>query len=74
MKPPPRTEFIESLERVRRLGGTARWRDDEGRIYEWDGLHEELEKYTRHGRHLGAVDPRTGKIIKQPVKGRKIDV
>lgn len=71
---PPKTGFIRGLVRIR-ISGTQRWRDADGkRLYEWDSLHGELEMYNERGRHLGAVDPQTGALIKPPVKGRKIDV
>ena len=75
MKPPPKTPFTESLIRVPRKQGPSRWRNEGAtRYYEWDGLHGELEVYNRHGKHLGAVDPASGVFIKDPVKGRSIDV
>lgn len=71
---PKSAPFLATLERVPRTGN-PRWRNTAGdRVYEWDGLHGELEVYNRRGRHLGAVDPRTGVLIKLSVKGRKIDV
>jgi len=33
-----------------------RWKDNDGNIYEWDSQHGELEKYDKHGKHLGSVD------------------
>lgn len=75
MKPPPESKFLATLVRVRRSGGLPRWKNARGdRIYEWDGLHGEVEVYSRRGRHLGALDPATGRKIKDPVKGRTIDV
>jgi hypothetical protein len=44
------------------------------RLYTWDSLHGEVEVFTARGKHLGAVDPVTGKLIKDAVPGRKIDV
>jgi hypothetical protein len=65
---------LSALQRVSRKG-QRRWRNAAGdRLYEWDRLHGELEVYNIRGRHLGVVDPETGKFSKPPVKGRRIDV
>ena len=49
-------------------------RDSEGNIFSPDFLHDELEKFNKKGKHLGAFCPQTGNQIKPPVKGRKIDL
>lgn len=56
-------------------GGTLRkrWKDDEGRIYEWDYRHGTLEKYDRTGRHLGEFDAGTGAQRKGPNVARRIE-
>jgi hypothetical protein len=73
--PVPKDGFIAQLEGVARRGGRTRWRSTDGkRIYEWDGLHGELEVYNDRGRHLGVLDPITGNQIKEAERGRKIDV
>ncbi len=65
--------FIRSLERYI-YSGTPRWLSaDRQRIYTWDGLHGEVEIYSRHGFHIGVVDC-DGRYIGGSVKGRKIDV
>ncbi len=43
-------------------------------FYEWDRTHKDIEVYNSKGRHLGSKDPRTGKMYKPPVKGRRIDL
>lgn len=40
------------------------------RYYSWDNLHNEIEVFDRIGRHLGAMDPITGQMIKAAVLGR----
>ena len=73
-KAPPKRGFITTLRRLSRKGET-RWVDPRSnRLYTWDALHGELEVFTRHGHHLGAVDPLSGRLVKPPVKGRKLDV
>jgi len=56
-------------------GGRPRWRSPDGtRLYEWDSLHGEIEVYSERGKHLGAINGRTGFRIKDPQRGRRIDV
>ena len=56
-------------------GGRKVWRSRaKKRYYTWDSLHGEVEVWNRNGWHLGAVDPLTGKFIKEAQKGRRIDV
>lgn len=72
--PVPDTEFIRSLEKVSmRNNPRKRWRDQSGKLYEWDSLHGEVEVYTPRGRHAGVMDA-DGNLIKDAVRGRKIDV
>jgi hypothetical protein len=63
---------VEGLEYLGQPCGRRRYRGD-GRIYEWDQLHGELETYNARGQHLGVVDA-DGMDIKPPVRGRRIDV
>jgi Cytotoxic len=65
---PTGPEGAEGLSRSRakrktsRPGGglRARWKDDDGTIYERDYLHGKVEKHDHLGRHLGEFDPETG--------------
>ncbi|MCT4536030.1 colicin E3/pyocin S6 family cytotoxin [Halodesulfovibrio sp.] len=41
-------------------------------FYEWDYTHGDIEVYDSKRRHLGSMDPLTGKMSKSPVPGRKI--
>lgn len=41
--------------------------------YQWDHTHNDIEVYDSNMRHLGSKDPQSGKIIKGPVTGRKIN-
>jgi hypothetical protein len=47
---------------------------DGNRLFEWDGLHGEIELYNRRGRHLGVLHAVTGELVKPPRRGRAIDV
>jgi hypothetical protein len=40
----------------------------------WDAQHGEIEVFNARGRHLGVLHPLTGELIKEAVRGRKIDV
>lgn len=73
-KPIPEGSILDGLESIVR-GGQKIWRSPDGqRLYTWDSLHGEVEIYNKRGQHLGVQDPCTGKLIKDAVKGRRIDV
>lgn len=42
------------------------------KYYSWDKLHNEIEVFDKLGKHLGAMDPATGNMIKAAVKGRTL--
>jgi len=42
------------------------------RFYEWDYTHGDIEVYDRNGKHLGSMDPKTGKMYKPAEPGREI--
>jgi hypothetical protein len=68
-------DFLDQQEALGFVGGAQRWRSHDGkRLFTWDALHGEIEVYNRRGEHLGAADAQTGAYIKDPVKGRRIDV
>ena len=66
--------FLAGLRQVKRKGHRRRWCNTRGQIFEEDTQHGELEKYNERGRHEGAVDPATGEVIKEAVKGRRTGV
>ena len=49
-----------------------RWKNTDGKIFEWDREKGELEKYNSRGKHLGAFDPNEGYQRGDPIKGRSI--
>ena len=67
--------FLDILIQVKRKSRRRRWEDSRKRqVFEEDTLHGDLEKYNRRSRqHKGTVDPATGEIIKDPVKGRTLE-
>jgi len=71
----PHPSILDDFEDLGAFDGERRWRSDGGaRLYTWDSLHGEVEVFNRRGKHLGAMDPKTGRMIKAAVAGRKIDV
>jgi hypothetical protein len=74
-KPIPKPSILDGFEALGLIHGTRRWRSLGGkRLYTWDSLHGEAEVFNERGKHLGALDPKTGRMIKAAVRGRKIDV
>jgi Cytotoxic len=73
--PVPKPSLLDNCDFLGAFNGKRRWRSSDGqRLYTWDALHGEIEVFNRRGRHLGAIEPRHGRLVKDPVKGRKIDV
>lgn len=71
----PKPSFLDDCVYMGAYSGERRWKSRDGkRIYTWDHLHGEIEVFNKRGQHLGVIDPIHGAIIKEPVKGRKIDV
>lgn len=74
-KPIPNPSFLDDCECLGAFSGERRWRSSDGkRLYTWDSLHGEIEVFNKRGRHLGVIDPIHGNLIKDAVKGRRIDV
>ncbi|HVF87147.1 MAG TPA: colicin E3/pyocin S6 family cytotoxin [Pyrinomonadaceae bacterium] len=79
--PPPKTlaGFPEAKPAKRKTsvhgggGLRKRWRDDGGRIYEWDSRHGTIEIYDSTGRHLGEFNANTGEQLKDAEAGRIIE-
>ena len=70
---PKKGEFLKKLSRAKSKGNRTRWKDEKGKIYEWDSQHGELEVYNSRGKHIGVRDPETGKWIKSAKPGRTIE-
>lgn len=51
----------------------TRWKDSDGKIYEWDAQHGAVEKYDARGRHLGQFDPLSGERQKGADRTRRIE-
>jgi hypothetical protein len=47
---------------------------DGERIYTWDALHGEIEVFNKRGFHLGGLDAVIGSLIKEAVRGRRIEI
>ncbi len=73
--PIPTPSYLDFAEYLGFVHGAKRWRSQCGqRLYTWDAYHGEIEVFNKRGRHIGVFDALTGKMIKEAVKGRKIDV
>jgi hypothetical protein len=74
-KPRPSPCYLDNMDYMGFKNGQQLWRSSKGdRYYTWDSLHGEIEVYSKKGKHLGALDAVTGKLIKSAVRGRYIDV
>jgi hypothetical protein len=54
-------------------GLRPRWKDGEGRIYEWDSKKGAVEVYDRRGAHRGEYDHVTGEQTGGRVPGRRVE-
>ncbi|MBP3942823.1 hypothetical protein J5U18_04475 [Sphingobacteriaceae bacterium WQ 2009] len=73
-KPIPSPCFLDTCEYLEAFKKIKRWRSiDRKKLFTWDALHGEIEVFNYRGAHLGVYDL-TGVLIKNAVKGRKIDV
>lgn len=59
---------FNSLGGIYTIRGSMFWK------VEWDHTHNDIEVYDNKGRHLGSMDPTTGKMYKPPVPGRTINI
>src|SRR5271170_6376638 len=50
----------------------VRWKDDDGKIYEWDSQHGTVEAYDSRGKHLGEFSP-DGRRLKGPNRTRQVE-
>ena len=74
-KPIPKPSYLDGCEPLGVFGSERRWRSADGkRIYTWDSLHGEIEVFNKRGNHLGVIEAIHGHVIKEAVRGRKIDV
>jgi len=64
--PPKDLKAFPNTKSAKRKNGRKRWKDNDGKIYEWDSQHAKVEIYDKQGKHLGEYDPDTGEQ-KQPV-------
>ncbi|WLH89500.1 colicin E3/pyocin S6 family cytotoxin [Pseudomonas sp. FP453] len=69
----PKAKWARSKTPMKGGGKRPRWKDPDGTIYEWDAQHGAVEKYTKHGIHLGEFDHLTGKQRKPAKPGRTVE-
>jgi hypothetical protein len=74
-KPIPRPGFLDTCEYLGYIHGERRWCSLDGKyLPTWDSLHGEIEAFPARGAHVGTTDAITGRLIKDSVPGRWIDV
>ncbi len=71
--PKPKPCFLDGMEKYKVIAGRQTYRCGD-RYFQWDELHGEIEFYDKRGRHLGVLDAQSGKLIKDAVRGRRINV
>ncbi|WP_456025987.1 colicin E3/pyocin S6 family cytotoxin [Pseudomonas capeferrum] len=69
----PKAKWARSKTPMKGGGKRPRWKDPDGTIYEWDFQHGAVEKYTKHGVHLGEFDHITGKQRKPADPSRRVE-
>lgn len=73
--PVPKGSWLERVQLLGSFRGNRIWRStDRKRFFTWDSLHGEVEVWNRRGCHLGSVDPMTGALIGDAIRGRRQDV
>lgn len=60
----PKPCYMDQFEFYKVIDGRKVYRGN-GRLYSWDELHGEIEVFNKQGWHLGALDAKTGELIKQ---------
>lgn len=74
-KPIPKPGYLDTCAYLGYIRGERRWRSPDGKyILTLDSLHGEIEAYDKLGRRFGVKHASTGVWIKDPVRGRRIDV
>lgn len=67
----PKPCYLDEFEVWKVINGRKVWRNASGnRLYTWDFLHGEIEAFDKLGRHLGALDAKTGRFTGDAVHGR----
>ena len=54
--------FLDGMEKYKVMNGRQTYRAN-GRYFQWDEMHGEIEVYDKRGRHLGALDAQRGDEI-----------
>ncbi|USH45547.1 HicA-like toxin [Gordonia phage Phabuloso] len=66
-------DFLSSMEQLPgRVPKT--WRDANGRLFQYDSLHGNIEGYNKRGKHIGVFHVDTGERVGPGVRGRSISV
>ncbi|MFC5315448.1 colicin E3/pyocin S6 family cytotoxin [Azospirillum rugosum] len=72
---PPKPSILDGFDFHKVIDGRKVWKNQDGtRYYSWDALHGEVEMFDRRGYHLGSLHPEDGRPLKDPVRGRRLNV
>lgn len=71
--PKPNPCFLDKFAKYRIINGRQVYKGDKY-YYSYDEKHGEIEVFDFKGWHWGVIDAITGKLIKDAVKGRRLDV
>lgn len=68
----PKPCYLDGMEKYRVIRGRQVYKGND-KYYSWDELHGEIEVFNKRGKHIMVLSAK-GEVIKEAVKGRKIDV
>lgn len=68
----PKPCFLDGMKKYHVINGRQVYKKND-KYYSWDEFHGEIEVFNKRGRHIMVLDSQ-GNVIKEAVKGRKIDV
>jgi hypothetical protein len=58
--PPRQLKAFPDARSVKPKSQRRRWKDNDGKIYEWDSQHGTVEIFDKQGHHIGEYDADTG--------------
>ena len=71
--PKPKPCFLDNFAKYRVIHGRQVYKGEDY-YYTWDEFHGEIEVFDKCGLHWGILNATTGEIIKEAVRGRRLDV
>ena len=71
--PKPKPSFLDGMEKYKVIDGRQTYRTKRP-LFPVGRTDGEIEAYDKRGWHLGALDAKTGELIKEAERGRRIHV